>query len=305
MKTIFSNPQEIAHIWAHQSQQEAKNSNRSFFFYGDTIYSYGHHFPIAKHNNGVILFTLKSYSVTTSKHIQIVRSASSHKDKLFCYELPINERDISAHTQNLDIWVNNIKGNIKKLKTTKKPEIYISNINNEINLLICYQRYFNLKLTKEQKEIVSIKDKDGFLSLLKKEEKAKELFNKQILTKGKSIYNKSIEAWKQYRETNFKENLTDKEKSLLSSYKNLTDLNLTYLRSNETEIETSKGIHIPLEVARRFYTWFNSVKVKGCTECNKEILGYSVNSANENGLIVGCHNVNILEITQIAKKNNW
>lgn len=45
----------------------------SFFFRGDTIYSYGQHFPIARHVTGTrgraaVLFTTRDYSKTTSKH---------------------------------------------------------------------------------------------------------------------------------------------------------------------------------------------------------------------------------------------
>jgi hypothetical protein len=52
----------------------------SFFFRGDTIYSYGQHFPIARHVTGTrgraaVLFTTRDYSKTTSKHKGEVRGA--------------------------------------------------------------------------------------------------------------------------------------------------------------------------------------------------------------------------------------
>jgi hypothetical protein len=40
---------EIPHLWMHQVQEEARNSNGSLYFSGPTIYSYGSHFPIARH----------------------------------------------------------------------------------------------------------------------------------------------------------------------------------------------------------------------------------------------------------------
>ena len=49
----------------------AKNANGSLYFIGDTIYSYGYHFPIARiiqGNNPTVLFTTRKYSVTTAKH---------------------------------------------------------------------------------------------------------------------------------------------------------------------------------------------------------------------------------------------
>jgi hypothetical protein len=81
-RTVYPNRM-IAHLWAHQSQHEARNGNRSFFFAGDTIYSYGGHFPIArivKNGRGGVaaLFNPGSYSTTTSCHQSIARDASRH-----------------------------------------------------------------------------------------------------------------------------------------------------------------------------------------------------------------------------------
>ncbi len=71
----------VAHLWAHQSQDSARNGGRdNFFFRGDTIYSYGTHFPIAKHVKNkrgefAVLFTTATYSVTTMGHCNVVRGA--------------------------------------------------------------------------------------------------------------------------------------------------------------------------------------------------------------------------------------
>jgi hypothetical protein len=79
MKTVVNNKQ-VAHLWANQSQPEARGSN--FFFRDSTIFSYGEHFPIAKfHENKkgrVCLFTTRNYSITTSKHKGYVLHALSN-----------------------------------------------------------------------------------------------------------------------------------------------------------------------------------------------------------------------------------
>ena len=71
---------EIPHLWAHRTQDEARNRQGNLYFTGDTIYSYGSHFPIARHvtndaGERAVLFTTASYSVTTSSHCSAVRSA--------------------------------------------------------------------------------------------------------------------------------------------------------------------------------------------------------------------------------------
>jgi len=71
---------EIPHLWAHRIQDEARNRQGNLYFTGDTIYSYGSHFPIARHvvseaGERAVLFTIATYSVTTSSHCSAVRSA--------------------------------------------------------------------------------------------------------------------------------------------------------------------------------------------------------------------------------------
>lgn len=66
---------EIPHLWAHKTQPAARNAQRNLYFDGDTIYSYGSHFPIARHIDGAILMTTRGYSSTTAQHICAVRRA--------------------------------------------------------------------------------------------------------------------------------------------------------------------------------------------------------------------------------------
>jgi hypothetical protein len=68
----------VAHVWAHKLQAEARTpGNGNLSFSGDTIYSYGSHFPIARHvttkqGKAAVLFTTRTYSATTAKHCREV-----------------------------------------------------------------------------------------------------------------------------------------------------------------------------------------------------------------------------------------
>lgn len=69
---------DVCHVWAHQLQSDARYGN--IFFSGDTIYSYGSHFPIARHHKTkdgrpCILFTTRGYSSSTSCHMGQVSEA--------------------------------------------------------------------------------------------------------------------------------------------------------------------------------------------------------------------------------------
>ena len=72
----------VAHLWAHKSQDFARNPGHNFYFHGDTIYSYGSHFPVARHvenkRGRAVLFTTRSYSSTTAGHKCMVEGACRH-----------------------------------------------------------------------------------------------------------------------------------------------------------------------------------------------------------------------------------
>lgn len=83
VKQVFET-ERVPHLWAHRTQESAKNAGGNLYFVGDTIYSYGSHFAIARHvvdnatkrkPKSAILFTTREYSVTTAKHLQMVRHA--------------------------------------------------------------------------------------------------------------------------------------------------------------------------------------------------------------------------------------
>ncbi len=72
----------VAHLWAHRSQDSARNGGGNFYFEGDSIYSYGTHFLIARHvetkRGRVVLLTTRGYSATTARHKSLVLRACRH-----------------------------------------------------------------------------------------------------------------------------------------------------------------------------------------------------------------------------------
>ena len=94
---------EIADVWLRQGQDYGYTRSNRMFFEEDTIYSYGRHFAIAKidKEHGVVLFTARNYSVTTSKHIWLVRAAlrdSRYEDKI----VYVKDPDYLNHKEHID-----------------------------------------------------------------------------------------------------------------------------------------------------------------------------------------------------------
>lgn len=91
-------PAQIPHLWAHGLPDGARirrGGRNNYYAEGDTIYSYGAHFPIARRlivpDRGagdrrgavVFLFTDRRYSVTTAGHIRATQSAIPHGAEVY------------------------------------------------------------------------------------------------------------------------------------------------------------------------------------------------------------------------------
>src|SRR6266404_5726417 len=111
---------EVPHLWFHQTQDGAKNANGSLFFDGLTIFSYGSHFPIARHvqhcKRRAVLFTTASYSITTSSHCSAVRSAIPQGTLVFnVTEVFRDDRYASnSHATNLKSYIERVANHSAK-----------------------------------------------------------------------------------------------------------------------------------------------------------------------------------------------
>jgi hypothetical protein len=114
VKRVFDYPQ-CAHVWAQQTQQDGRSPKGQMYFHGDTIFSYGAHYPIARYTdatlNGarVVLFNSEKNSPTTGTHKDCVKRALRGLN-VRVFEVPnVTERHYDQmHTRNLDSLVSTL-----------------------------------------------------------------------------------------------------------------------------------------------------------------------------------------------------
>ena len=131
---------ELASVWLSQSQDTGRSPGERMYFSGDTIYSYGSHFPIARlfdspNGEPVILFTTRSYSNTTSKHVRVVQQAvrSSSRRVVYCM-YPQAADNAAQHEVNLADFKQHMDAAAVKHAKARKPELYAGDIKNEARL---------------------------------------------------------------------------------------------------------------------------------------------------------------------------
>jgi hypothetical protein len=274
MKKVHT-PENVAHLFANQLQDEARTQTNNFHFHHNMIFSYGSHFCIARHiGEKTILFTERSYSNTTAKHIAHVRNASSHINKIYCYN------PSGTHADNFQFWTNEAEFNIDKLKRANKPVIYLNNLDSIKNKAERYANFFNIEIPQQLKKALEITEKAQISEYLEQKDayiKAeKERKEKQL----KKEHTRALEKWRNFETTYIYQR---------DGY--------DYLRYNKEKqrFETSQRIEIPLQLGLKLYD-----KIKNGIKFEK-ILDYTVTEINKTFIQVGCHKITIKEINTIIK----
>jgi hypothetical protein len=316
MKKVFNNS-DVPHIWSQQSQDAGRNSNGSLFFEGATIFSYGKHFPIATIEGNDVLFTLSSYSNTTAKHISKARGAISHKNIIWCYDVPVkyygNDKPLNKqsftliHSANLNYW----KGNIKKMmlelgNKRNKPESRLSVIQTNVNQLQAYCKYFSLPIKdKELKTLLSLVKSPDFIEKAREAKAKQDAANERKIKQGAKAYQTYLDLWRKYDDEAIKD-LPSNLMQLIRYYEQSSDY-MTRLRYNKAQkrLETSKGVQIPVEIAKRAYVQLNGCIEGSCKDLSIPVMNYTITETGKDYIKAGCHTIPKEDVKYIANLLKW
>jgi hypothetical protein len=296
MRKVFSNS-EACHVFASRTQDEGRSA--SIFFNRHTIYSYGYHFPIATFakDGKTVYFTTRGYSNSTAKHINYAWQALNHFSFIRCAnpEEARNER----HEENFKSFNNEAKQSALKLANARKPENYLRDIEYQKELFVKYCEHFNIKVTKKlQKSFpyLFIETKEDGSEATKSERLAKareakraELRRKEEAIKAKAKHEEDIEKFREFK--------------IQRLY---TRFDVDYLRLNTEAktVETSQGVSIELDEAKRLFKLVKiAVQNGGCVNCGVTVSNlYEVTSIDSEFLIVGCHKIPMSEVNEIGAR---
>jgi hypothetical protein len=259
---------EVAHLWANKVQSDARNAGGNFYFDNETIYSYGSHFPIAKHATNergerAVLFTERKYSNTTSKHLNATWSACRHLNVIDCWD------PHGTHDQNFSSWANTAKMSAEKLLKAKKPEIYLNQLA-EVKLKAeKYADFFNITMPRDLQDIINVKDKREFAEFAAKEAEYRAEQEKIRQAELKAKHKKELAKWLK-GETN--------RLYIHNGY--------DYLRTTDScTVQTSQGVDIPISIAENL--WWAIVSKK--LPIGAKVLHYTVNQFDDKLIKIGCH----------------
>lgn len=326
VKKVFNRFDEITHLWANQTQEEARCGNG--FFEGEIIYSFGRHFPIAriytdKKGNKTVFFTTQGYSSTTSKHIYSTWNACSHLPRLQMHT--VIQHDVTfgemtyQHRQNISSFVLNIKSSINRFKSARENKKYaLSDLSSFVKRFDDYVTFFELnsKIDSDTKSLIVVAKSDKWQKEIEEYEKKKaqrladpklqekrEKARKYREEKELKLNAEQIEKWR-----NFEAHRPYIQKRRYNYFNNSRPDLMRYNAEKE-RIETSQGVQIPIELAHRFYRYIKIVLERGscigAETCQYQIAGYTVQEITNEHIKVGCHRITQTEIELMATKMNW
>jgi len=281
MRTVVSS-QEVAHLWANQAQPEARNAGGTLYFRDSTIYSYGSHFPMGRHVDGIVLFTTNTYSPTTSKHLSWTGYACNH---LTTYSVPdVLARSKAQHRANFDYYRERYESLIIKASRARK---YASLLLTEAEAIRTeaneYSRFFKIRVQLKPADIDTLKTKAD------KQRKAELKAEKKRAIKRDAELLERVARWRAN-----------------DTYSRPWDYSQTILRlSKDGEtVQTSKGASFPADHARRALPILHRCVKQGKTwqQNGKTIhLGsYRLDRISANGDVkAGCHSVKYAEVLHL------
>jgi hypothetical protein len=293
---------EIPHLWAHRTQDEARNRQGNLYFNGDTIYSYGSHFPIARHvtndaGERAVLFTSATYSVTTASHCFAVRSAIPSGMRVFhvpnvCHgRYSGSELTADDHAGNLADYAERIEKHV--ITSARARSSYAKTWNNQHaghlrDQAFDYCAFFGLPVPNISD--VPKLDSDALTAIRKREAK-------RAAEKAEQTKRERAEAFVHQQE------LITKWRA--SEYHGCLYDIPPMLRIVGDEVQTSRGARFPISHAKRALAFIRKIREsqKAYVRNGHTVhLGpYAIDRIEPDGTVkAGCHVVSWKEIERIA-----
>jgi len=308
LKKVFSNADQVIHLFAQRTQDEANSSN-VFFEEGKRIYSYGYHYLLGefveKGGETVLFINDTGYSNTTSKHISTLRwGTRQYKQFFFTEVLP---KHVKSKMDEL----------LKKLAKARKPEKYISEaeyLYGKYNEFLEWNKGHGKvkKLGAAFRTTIALQDKQAhkeierLITAIRSSDPSAELDNIEGARKRKK-QRETAAARKAYAERLERERVENKarfEEGLAEFYNHerryvrVEGYDKDYLRLSKDgeKVETTQGVTVSVKAARVLYALI---------QANKDVIGHVIEGytvISKNGTLkIGCHNIDMDSVHKVGK----
>jgi len=293
----------VAHVWANQSQEEARNSRGTFYFEDQTIYSYGAHFPIAKFvtnkkGQRAVLFTTDTYGPTTAKHINFVHGALRGLDVPV---FNVSRLDIDAAFAKEQYLRRTDEMLTKASKARLYAESYMNRAREVAQEANAYAKFFGYRWKLKVPEFGPEALAEIRANLKAHEAKQEKLRAAERVEQER----RRIEQVEKEAEQRV-EWLAGVNNSYHSSYR-YSQNEETLLRVHDDEVQTSRGAVVPVDHARKVWPHILKCQAEGrefvANGRTIKVGEFAIDRIEVNGDIkAGCHFIKFDQIHKIAQQ---
>lgn len=303
MRNVMTND-EVFHAWANQTQASARNSSGSVFFEGGELYSYGHHYPVAKLvGENTALFNNTPTSMTTARQRSQAAQAASHK-KIFWVANPLAST-AGEHEMNLRDYLERAQAVVESIYRARKANrgLKVESARRIMQEAKAYADLFNM--TGRYREM--------FLGL------EKQLSSDSVEGLIAEAKKAALELKRKVREKFLSETLPKFRRGEIRYITDPVNPNVAYLRVTDLRVEgekgnrvtgngvaTSKGIYLELSEAKKLWKLISLTKARGKPFVPKKTIWinhtFTLGKITAKGdLHAGCHLVPYAESERVAK----
>lgn len=295
MPQTFTN-EGVCHAWAHRRQPSGRSSisretgSPFIFFEGPVIYSYGHHFPMARHlPDGSIAITTDTYSRTTAGHISKVRRSIPGSKQTWYVSNPTRRPDAEMRAE--------VEAEIlESLRSSSRARSQRMRLDHVANALHLAQQFNGYALANGLSTAdcidtmrLNIGDIDRLNEVLRGIEAERAAAEKASAERFAAKHAEAIDSWRNHGGTRGWD---------------IGKVTLLRISLSGQHIETSRGAEIPVADASRLWP-----AIQRCMQGNRDYevgmqLGhYQLTKIRTDGsIVVGCHDIAFAEIERIAMK---
>ncbi|HEY8931430.1 MAG TPA: hypothetical protein VIM55_19660 [Mucilaginibacter sp.] len=282
---------DVAHAWANHQDGSGIGAGGNMLYGGGCIYSYGDHFMIARHvkndkGERAVLFTERTYSQTTAKHIAITRDACSHLNLIHVADPDLGKDELFTD------WRGRIITIAEKSADAKRPQKYAAEIEKLYHEAQRYADFFGYEMPELLVLAGNIRNSATFTDYLAKDKAEREAEQAEANKRLKKVCAERLKDWRA-----FKSNGTGS----LDGW--------DYLRYLEDtcEVETTQRVIFTLFDAKALYRFIEDANAKGnYAESSEKFLGqYPIIEINKAFIRIGCHKVAMKEINRFADQQGW
>lgn len=295
----------VAHHWANRVGDSGEAS--SLRFEGDTLYSYAA--PIAKLlPDGTAVLARRSWSITTSAHQGLARSAVNYSTKVYCYEIGNVARNMTNVRDTIADVLQRAVQALTKVKKDGTPTVLALrqheqlkaealHLAEEANAYLAAHQRNGLNLDLLPIDTANLED---IRVALEQRRAAEQAAREEAARQRAAELVEDVAAWR--RGETVHKNLHGAPVALRLGYRE------RYVdQPGYQVIETSHGAEIPVEDAKRLWPVVLRVRAAGAewtpgVSTKERRLGVYTLSAirADGGIRVGCHEISFSELERMA-----